>query len=123
MATTSKTFFGILKLIERKAALAQGKGWGSATIRQEVRLLQSFLQTEPKLAIDIGGNVGTYTAELRQRNPSLEIHTFEPSAANFKKLEAQFNSDPLIRLVQVAVSDRSQEATLFSNRPGSGLGS
>jgi hypothetical protein len=78
---------GLFKLInrfERVASYAQGKGYGAATVEQEARLLQSLLQTQPKLAIDIGGNLGNYTAELRKRNPSLEIHTFEPSAKTSK---------------------------------------
>lgn len=116
-------FFKILKLIERVAAYAQGKGYGSATIQQEVKLLQSFASQKPALAIDIGGNVGNYTAELRKRNPTLEIHTFEPSNTNLEKLQAKFASDPLIKLVPFAVSDETGEAVLFSNEPGSGLGS
>lgn len=116
-------FFELLKFIERAAALAQGKGYGTTTIKQEVKLLQSFSSSKPALAVDIGGNVGTYTAELRKRNPDLEIHTFEPSATNLEKLKAQFGADQLIKVVPLAVSDQSGEAVLFSNEPGSGLGS
>jgi FkbM family methyltransferase len=117
---------GLFKLInrfERIAAYAQGKGYGAATVEQEARLLQSLLQTQPKLAIDIGGNVGNYTAELRKRNPLLEIHTFEPSVINIEKLTARFKNDNLIRLVPLALSDEAGSATLFSNEPGSGLAS
>ncbi len=121
--TMPKRFFKVLNLIERAAAYAQGKGYGSATIEREVNLLQSFLKNPPKLAIDIGGNVGNYTAELRRKNPHLEIHTFEPSVANIAKLNARFKDDKLITLVPLAVSDKAGEATLFSNEPGSGLGS
>lgn len=117
------SMFKILKLIERIAAFGQGKGYGTASIQQEVKLLQGFLTSEPKLAIDIGGNVGTYTAELRRRNPKLEIHTFEPSSTNTRKLTEKFKNDPLIHLVSVAVSDANGEAVLFSDTPGSGLGS
>ena len=113
----------MLNLIERVAARAQGKGYGTASIKQEVQLLQGFLKAAPKLAIDIGGNVGAYTAELRGKNPKLEIHIFEPSATNIKKLELHFKEDSLINLVPFAVSDKSGEAVLFSNKPGSRLGS
>lgn len=117
---------GLFKLIngfERIAAYAQGKGYGAATMEQEVKLLQSLLQTQPKLAIDIGGNVGNYTAELRKRNPALEIHIFEPSATNLKKLTDRFKNDSLVELVPLALSDDAGSATLYSNEPGSGLGS
>lgn len=116
-------FFKLLNLVERAAALGQGKGYGSATIEQEVQLLQSFSLEKPTLAVDIGGNVGTYTAELRKRNPELEIHTFEPSRTNLDKLKAKFETDKLIKLIPFAVSDKAGEAVLFSNEPGSGLGS
>jgi FkbM family methyltransferase len=118
-----KSFFRVLNLLERSAAYAQGKGYGAATIEQEVNLLHSFLKSLPKLAIDIGGNIGNYTAELRKRNPDLEIHTFEPSATNIAKLDARFKGDSLIKIVPLAVSDMAGSATLFANEPGSGLGS
>ncbi len=121
--TAPKPFFKALNFIERVAAYAQGKGYGAATIEQEVDLLQSFLKEKPKLAIDIGGNVGNYTTQLRRKNPDLEIHTFEPSAANIEKLNVRFKNDSLINLVPVALSENAGAATLFSNAPGSGLAS
>jgi len=117
------TFFKILKSIERYAAFGQGKGYATASIHQEVKLLQGFLTLQPKLAVDIGGNVGTYTAELRRRNAKLEIHTFEPSSINIKKLTEKFKNDPLVHLIPVAVSDANGETVLFSDTPGSRLGS
>lgn len=115
--------YKLLNRIERIAAYAQGKGYGAATIEQEVKLLQSFIKTEPTLAIDIGANVGNYTAELRRKNPSLEIHTFEPSATNIIKLNSRFQNDRLVKVIPLALSDISGSATLFSNEPGSLLGS
>jgi FkbM family methyltransferase len=105
------------------AAYAQGKGYGSATINQEVKLLLQSLDKTPDLAIDIGGNIGEYTAELRRRHPHLEIHTFEPSAVNLEKLKKRFDNDKDIRLVPFAVSNTAGPATLFANAPGSGLAS
>jgi FkbM family methyltransferase len=121
--TAPKPFFKVLNIIERAAAYAQGKGYGTATIGQEIDLLLSLLGVRPKLAIDVGGNVGNYTAELRKKNPQLEIHVFEPSATNIAKLGARFKDDSLIKLVPFALSDRAGSATLFANEPGSGLGS
>jgi FkbM family methyltransferase len=109
--------------IERKLAYGQGKGYGSSTMEQEVKHLQSFVKGAPKLAIDVGGNVGNYTAELRRKNPSLEIHIFEPSSTNIIKLDSRFKSDQFVKIVPLALSDASGSATLFSNEPGSGLGS
>jgi FkbM family methyltransferase len=82
-----------------------------------------MLQILPRLAVDIGGNIGNYTAELRKKNLSLEIHTFEPSTTNIEKLRYRFRNDSLIKLVPLALSDEAGSATLFSNEPGSGLAS
>lgn len=115
--------FRLLRLVERKAAFGQGKGYGSATIRQEVKLVYELLGKSPTLAIDIGGNVGDYAAELRRRNKELEIHIFEPSSANIRKLNSRFSDDRLIKTLPYAVSDSHGAATLFSDVPGSGAGS
>jgi FkbM family methyltransferase len=115
--------FKILSLAERKAAYYQGKGYGTATIKKEVKLTYSLLEVTPSLAIDIGGNIGEYTAELHHKNPHCEIHTFEPSITNIEKLNNRFSTNKLIKILPFAVSNISGAATLFSNQPGSGLGS
>jgi FkbM family methyltransferase len=108
---------------ERIAAYVQGKGYGTATIVEEVKLALQQLKKPPLLAVDIGGNVGDYTAELRGRNPHLEIHTFEPSSINVAKLKKRFIGDLHVKIVPLAVSSATGAATLFSNKPGSGLAS
>lgn len=108
---------------EAIAATAQGKGYGANSIEQEITVILNLLKKQPTLAIDIGGNVGDYTAELRRKNQTLEIHIFEPSATNIQKLNARYGNDSLIKIVPYAVSSTSGSATLFSNKPGSGLGS
>jgi len=111
------------KQIEDMAQKIQGKGYGTATIKQENELVHKLLGREPNIAIDIGGNVGEYTAELRKRHPNLEIHIFEPSATNIKKLNVRFDNDKLIKILPFAVSDNNVVATLYSDNAGSGLGS
>jgi FkbM family methyltransferase len=108
---------------ERIAAYYQGKGYGTATIVEEVTLALQLLRRPPQLAIDIGGNIGAYTAELRSKNPHLEVHVFEPSSTNIARLRKRFGSDSKVKIVPLAVSDSTGTATLFSNEPGSGLGS
>jgi FkbM family methyltransferase len=109
--------------VEKISQNLQGKGWGSDSIAREVECLMSFTKTTPKLAVDIGGNVGNYSAELRLRNPQAEIHVFEPSSTNLQKLEQRFGNDAGVVIVPAAVSDTEGTATLFSDNPGSGLGS
>ncbi len=118
-----KAAFSFFRKLQFAAAFAQGKGYGTASIEQEVNLVLRALSGVPKLAVDIGANVGDYTAELRRRNPQLEIHLFEPSATNIKKLGARFGNDPGIRMVPCAVSDKTGSATLFADAAGSGMAS
>lgn len=113
----------LAKHIEDIVQNIQGKGYGTATIQEENELVHKLLGRPPKIAIDIGGNIGEYTAELRRLNPHLEIHTFEPSSINIQKLNARFRNDKLIKVLPYAVSDTIGIATLFSNEAGSGLGS
>lgn len=108
---------------ERIAATAQGKGYGAATVEQEVKLVLELLARQPLLAIDVGGNIGDYTAQLRQTHPELEIHVFEPSKTNTAKLAQRFASDSRVTLCPVALSDSEGSTTLFSNEPGSALAS
>lgn len=113
----------IMNRIEVSAAKFQGKGTGASSISKEVAAVCHLLGRKPQLAIDIGGNVGAYTARLRERFPELEVHVFEPSVVNVEKLHARFSEDHVVTVVPCAVSDRSGSAILFSDRAGSGLGS
>ena len=109
--------------VEAIATAAQGKGWGAGTIDHEVSCAAQLLGGRLALAIDIGGNVGNYTAEVRRRSPEAEIHIFEPSSVNISKLKSRFANDGRITVNAAAVSSATGEATLYSNSPGSTLGS
>lgn len=122
-ADLTQRMFDVFARVERLAARAQGKGHGTATVEKEARIAYSFAGKATKLALDIGGNAGDYTAALRRHSDCLEIHTFEPSATNIAKLAERFRADHLVNVVPMAVSRANGIATLFSNHPGSGLGS
>jgi FkbM family methyltransferase len=115
--------FRLCQIIQQRSAYAQGKGYGTATIEREVRLMQNILGRKPKLAIDIGGNVGDYTAELLQGTPDVEVHIFEPSPLNIDKLTGRFSAANNVKVVPYGVSNSTGTATLYSNKPGSGLSS
>jgi len=122
-ATSPQLLYRAMGLLERVSAYARGRGYGAASIGNEIKQILRMRNATPRLAIDIGGNVGNYTAELRSRSPDLEIHVFEPSAKNVAILRTRFVQDPKITLVACALSDHSGSATLFSNVPGSSLSS
>jgi len=110
-------------LLEQTAATAQGKGWGSGTIVEEVNACLNHLPRPPKLVIDIGANKGLYTDTLRQRCPQAECFLFEPSPANAAFLRNKYANSALIHVYESALSDHGGLSTLFSNEAGSGLAS
>lgn len=114
--------YKVLSKVEQICAKYQGKGWGASTITQEINSVSKFLN-KPKLAIDIGGNVGEYADQLRQKFANLEIHLFEPSLTNYHKLAGRFNMHENVIINRMAVSDDSGSSELFSNEAGSGLAS
>jgi FkbM family methyltransferase len=122
-AVHTRLISSLARRIEKLAAHAQGKGYGTATIARENALVHQLLGRTPVLAADIGGNVGEYTAELRRRHPALEIHVFEPSSTNIAKLRSRFGGDAGVHLVPSAVADEARQATLFADTSGSGMGS
>ncbi len=109
--------------VEQISAYIQGKGYGAATVEYECEMVKQLLAVEPKVVIDIGGNVGNYAAEIRRKYPLAEIHVFEPSAVNVKQLSERFISDNRVKVVPYAVSDETGSGVLFSNDTGSVLGS
>lgn len=115
--------YHVLERIERKAAYLRGKGFASRTAEQEAGWAHHLLGSPPRLAIDIGANIGRYTAELRRRTGTVEVHAFEPSAVNVERLRARFSADEAVVIVPAALSNTSGEATLFTNVSGSPLGS
>lgn len=114
---------GLAGEFERLAALAQGKGSGAFTSAHEVRIALAFCGSEPRLAIDVGAHQGDYAAELRRWQPSLEIHLFEPSSAHQQALAQRFAKDGGVVQVPAALAAQSGAATLYADRPGSGLAS
>ena len=121
--TPPQWIFKAARAIEKTAAYAQGKGYGSGTVRHEVALVASQLDAPPRLAVDIGGHAGSYTRELKARFPDLPIHIFEPSSTNLARLRSRYGKDSTITINACAISDQIGEATLYSEKPGSGLAS
>ena len=83
--------FKLLNRFERRLAYAQGKGYGTATINQEINGVLQKLTSNPSLLIDIGGNVGNYTGEFLRLKPNIRSHIFEPSQTNVEKLQNQIS--------------------------------
>jgi len=115
--------FRFFEIAERAFAYLQGKGYGAATIDQEVRAIKRLLKSAPKIAVDVGANIGNYTNGLRNVFPNIEIHAFEPVKENVTKLNRRFKDECDIRIIPYALSVEGGVAVLYSDFSGSGMGS
>lgn len=101
----------------------QGKGQGSFSIRAEIATASKFLVKNPTTLIDVGGNKGLYSAELRKRFPNSEIHIFEPSSSNADILKVKFATDSKVKINSFGLGKKDYTATLFADEDGSGMAS
>jgi FkbM family methyltransferase len=79
------------------------------------------------LVFDVGGNKGEYTKmwlDLASKsNINLQVKIFEPSTHALKILNNNFYKNNKVEIINVAVGEQDGEAILYSDHPGSGLGS
>lgn len=118
--TPKEFLWGIGRRMERSGQRIQGKGYNGPMSWEVGLAVHGRILA---LAIDIGGNVGNYSAELRSRNPDLELHIFEPSSVNCKKLIERFAGNKNITIVPFAIAPERAEKNLYADEAGSGMGS
>ena len=114
------------RALEQSTLSAQGKGWGAATVIQEVEaslsLLPTSVRTRP-VVLDIGANVGLWSEALLASAAGAHVFAFEPSRAAFDLLSQRLQGSPNIELVNLGVGKEPGNAMLWADQPGSGLGS
>lgn len=115
--------FGLAATIEDAAARWQGKGSGALSVRSEVHQGVALLGRDPRIVLDIGANVGEYTAAMLAKSHTAEIHLFEPSTANVENLRIRYARENRVTVIDAAVSDTNGQETLWADVPGSVLGS
>ena len=111
-----------LSVVEVGSQFLQGKGYGG--VKKEVKALKKLLGGEkPELVLDVGGNTGSYSAEILSHFPDCDLVVFEPSQSNYKRLVDRFNDNKNVKIERFALSNESKKSTLFSDADGSGLAS
>ena len=83
--------------LERSAAFAQGKGWGSSTVDEETRIclsLMSPLTKKGPIVLDVGANKGLWSESLLKQVPEATVYAFEPSATARLTLQAIEKREP-----------------------------
>ena len=114
--------FKILRGLERLFARWQGKGWGAIGVEYEVKMVSKLL-SEPKICIDVGGNLGNYSTSLLNQFPDCQIFIFEPSKKNLDILESKYSDNSKVSIEPAALSKDSGFTHLFSDTDGSALAS
>ncbi len=112
--------------LARETNLAQGKGWGSFTVRQEVEAALSLLPAghrDTPVVLDVGANVGEWALAMNNASPRATVYAFEPGAESFAVLANRFVGYSSVHVVNSAVSNSVGTALLWSDRSGSALSS
>ena len=81
-----------------------------------VNLARFISPAEPVFLIDVGANVGDFTARALQEYPNLQAVCFEPATSNFEKLKRRFGGNSAVTIHQVAASNQDASATMYIGR-------
>lgn len=109
--------------ITNRLSLLQGFGYGTSSIEKELKSSQQFIPKKGGVFIDVGGNIGDYTNKILEIYRPKEVHVFEPSPTNIKKLIQRFDNNKYVTVNGFGLSNVSENTVLYSNLKGSGLGS
>jgi len=101
----------------------QGIAYERPAWNGEYRLVRRVARSL-KLVIDIGANVGDWTAEvLRATRQRALVIAIEPDSANAEGLRARFGRQQRVRVIEAAVTSLEGEVTFVAGgKPGSGNG-
>src|SRR5437867_3346446 len=76
-----------------------------------------------RLALDIGANLGDWTARLLAGNPACLVHALEASPRTFSHLSRRFATAPNVRLYQCGVGASPGQLPFHDYGENSGLSS
>jgi FkbM family methyltransferase len=112
----------LLERLETASQLAQGKGWGAASTRQEVDACASLLgdgaRSRPLTVVDVGANEGLWSTEVSGRLSCGALIAFEPEPEAFAQLSRALQGRSNAQALNLAVGERDGWARV--ERPASG---
>jgi FkbM family methyltransferase len=115
-----------LRALDMMVQSAQGRGWSQGDVHEEVaavsRLLPGLGRVRPPVVLDVGANQGHWTRAFLRAFPRSQMWCFEPSQVAFTALVAELDGCG-VQLFNVALSDVDGPVELWSDGPGSTLGS
>jgi FkbM family methyltransferase len=86
------------------------------------RQYDTKIEVDPKIILDLGGNVGFSAMYFAARYPHATVHTVEPDPKNFRRLCNNVRAFDNIRPHQLAVAGKDGFMTLFTH-PSRGMSS
>ena len=78
------------------------------------------------IAVDVGANIGQFAMAAAGRLKPVHIHSFEPSRRTFESLQAAIRDAGMQAVIephQFALSDREEQAVLYSSQHGAAIAS
>lgn len=114
------------QILEMDLKHLQGKGSGAQSVDIEAQEALNFfgpLGLSAPVVLDIGANVGLYSAAVLKINPRAEIYAFEPSSVAREELERKFFGNSQVLIYPLALGEYEKDAILWSDSAGSGLAS
>lgn len=111
-----------LAKFERLFQSAQGKGWGTGTTALESFHCLNFIPNNKNLPLeilDIGANLGDWTADMLKIAPNAKYYTFEPSSVAYNHLNQRLGQNQNIFFSNVAIGTSKGISTLWSDISGS----
>lgn len=116
----------ILERIENFSQKQLGKGSGAWSTRDEAREICKFIESKALkevVAIDVGANVGNWSAQILNLLPKIRVIAFEPSKKAFSELALRFSAIDNFKAFNIALGNIKKKSTLYADESGSGLGS
>jgi FkbM family methyltransferase len=77
--------------------------------------LQFLASYNIETILDVGAHEGGFAEEVRMILPNAMLHSFEPVRETFKRLKRRRDRDPKFKAWNVAIGDRTGEATIGVN--------
>jgi FkbM family methyltransferase len=116
----------ILEKFERLIQTELGKGWGSVTNEIEAETVAKCAKMRiigEIIVLDIGANVGDWSASIQKHLPDSKIIAFEPSKEAFEKLTHRFKNSNRFSCFNLAIGKDNTETFLYADSSASVLGS
>jgi len=108
----AKSAFRKLGLEVRKTT---SSSFPTDSFNAQKQLLKGINITNPTI-FDIGANKGDTTRQYKKMFPDSTIYSFEPFPESLKLLKKKFKNDTKVKIIPLAVADKSGERTFYLNK-------